>query len=262
MTYMTIEHAARYSWTAIEEKELPYGVLRFAHGYTRRANSMTVFGNTLIDSQELVDQCESFFSCHRQKAIFRIPPCLAAGKFDSFLDEGGYEIVGSSRVMSCVLEKRSSLQINILNLNIKDWLDSFCEISTEDLAQREVHMQLLQRIKGRPYFACLENEAGEPICCAIAILFNGVVGIHNVATSSAYKRRQLATGLLNALLVWGKENHATHAFLQVNQSNTAAINLYTKMGFRTLYRYWYREKDILTSLVRLPCFTGLRRETR
>ena len=45
---------------------------------------------------------------------------------------------------------------------------------------------------------------------------------------------------MSALLCWGWEQGATHAYLQVNASNAPALALYRAFGFRTAYEYWYR----------------------
>ena len=92
MTFMTIENAARYAWPAIEEKKLPYGLLRFAHGFTKRANSMNLFSNAAVDGAELGDQCEDFFGVRKQPAIVRIPSFSSMSRLDRYLKACGYEV--------------------------------------------------------------------------------------------------------------------------------------------------------------------------
>jgi GNAT superfamily N-acetyltransferase len=243
MTYMTIEHAARHAWPSIEEKKLPYGLLRFAHGYTKRANSMNLFGNVFVNNVELVEQCEKFFGRRHQPVIVRVPSFSTTSKVDNHLKDCGYAMTSPSRVMTSVLGKACASPIKPLHLDVNAWLDVYYEISNGGLSQREIHLHLLRRIQGSPFYACLESESGDPVCCAIAILFNNIVGIYSVATNPAYKRRQYATLMLSALLAWGRARRATHAFLQVDENNEAAISLYNKVGFKTFYRYWYREQN-------------------
>ncbi len=242
MTYMTIEHAARHAWPSIEEKQLPYGLLRFAHGYTKRANSMNLFSNVYVDGIELAEQCEEFFGRRKQPAIVRVPSFSSTSKLDRVLQGCGYNVTSPSRVMLKALSKSCSSSIKPLHLDINTWLDVYYEISGEELSQRDIHTRLLRRVNGSPLYVCLENEVGDPVCCAIAIFFNDVIGIYSVVTSPEFQRRQFATLLLDALLARGRRGRATHAFLQVEESNEAAIKLYNKLGFKTLYRYWYREK--------------------
>ena len=243
MNYMAIEYAARHAWPSIEEKELPYGVLRFAHGYTKRANSMTLYSAYRLNARELVSQCEDFFCSRQQPAIVRISPFASMGRIDNYLSDCGYTIADPSRVMIAPLRIHRVPRVHVLQVSRQAWLDAFYEIGGVNSEQREKHESLLHTISGRTLFACLENDAGEPVCCAIGILFNDVLGIFNLATSPAFKRRQFATLMVDALLSWGRENQATYAFLQVNEINNAAISLYAKMGFGTFYHYWYRIKN-------------------
>ena len=39
-----------------------------------------------------------------------------------------------------------------------------------------------------------------------------------------------------------REQGARYAYLQVVQSNSVAVHLYEKLGYRKLYSYWYRVK--------------------
>lgn len=240
MTYMTIEHAARNAWPSITEKQLPYGVLRFAHGYTKRANSMNLYSAQQVDGVRLVRDCEEFFADYRQPSIIRMPSFTCPGRLDRFLEHSGYDEAEPSQVMTCQLSHIHQAAVHPLRLESHNWLDAYYQASGENAVKREVHEQLLLKICGEPFFACMENASGDPVCCAIGILYNNVLGIFSVVTDPAHQKRQFATLTINALLSWGRERKATHAFLQVDESNMSAINLYMKLGFRKFYRYWYR----------------------
>ncbi len=56
--------------------------------------------------------------------------------------------------------------------------------------------------------------------------------ITNVAIASRERRRGYATRLLEWLIESARCQGATRATLEVRESNTAAINLYTKFGFK------------------------------
>jgi ribosomal protein S18 acetylase RimI-like enzyme len=55
------------------------------------------------------------------------------------------------------------------------------------------------------------------------------------------RRRGAATAVNNALSVWAQRLGAEYAYLQVEAENQTAKALYTKLGFKHAYRYWYRD---------------------
>ncbi len=66
------------------------------------------------------------------------------------------------------------------------------------------------------------------------------VGMFNIATLARYRRKGVGTGIVRALAEWALENGAAQSYLQVMLTNSNAINLYTKLGFKYLYAYHYR----------------------
>jgi len=63
-----------------------------------------------------------------------------------------------------------------------------------------------------------------------------------MGTSPLFRRRGAARAILRTLTIWAQMQGASHAYLQVMESNTAARPLYRSTGFETLYHYHYREK--------------------
>jgi ribosomal protein S18 acetylase RimI-like enzyme len=72
------------------------------------------------------------------------------------------------------------------------------------------------------------------------VLERGYVGLFDIAVAPALRGRGLGTQSVQQLMKWGQANRAEHAYLQVMRSNTAAIRLYSGLGFSEAYPYWYR----------------------
>ena len=45
------------------------------------------------------------------------------------------------------------------------------------------------------------------------------------------------------ILKWGRTNGAEFGYLQVLDENNPAKRLYSKIGFRDKYQYWYKIKE-------------------
>ena len=242
MNFAAVEQATRYAWPAVEEQPMPYGILRFANGYTRRANSLVLSGSSASDFDCLRDDCEAFFSARSQPVMIRVPSLPSMSGLDSFLEINGYASEAPSMVMARTLSTGWGASPVARRLDRESWLDTFYTISGQPLGDRGNHQQLISQIEADAYYTTLDNVQGLPACCALAIHYHGVIGIYNVATAAMCRRQQFATQLLSALLKLGSEVGASYAYLQVEDSNLSAINLYEKLGFRELYRYRYRVK--------------------
>jgi len=61
-------------------------------------------------------------------------------------------------------------------------------------------------------------------------------------TAAQFRGRGLATAIVTVLSNWALQCGASHAFLQVNDDNAAALAVYRKFGFDTRYAYHYRAR--------------------
>jgi ribosomal protein S18 acetylase RimI-like enzyme len=58
-----------------------------------------------------------------------------------------------------------------------------------------------------------------------------------------YRKKGYGKLIVESLLGWGKANGAETAYLQVMLNNPNAISLYKQLGFKEVYKYWYRVKQ-------------------
>ncbi|MET7667071.1 GNAT family N-acetyltransferase [Micromonospora luteifusca] len=66
------------------------------------------------------------------------------------------------------------------------------------------------------------------------------LGLSLIEVLPVARRQGLARRLIHELAAWGVSSGATHAFLQVEQRNTAAVALYQRLGFTTHHTYLTR----------------------
>jgi GNAT superfamily N-acetyltransferase len=78
------------------------------------------------------------------------------------------------------------------------------------------------------------------VSCGLGVLDGEFFGIFDMVTAPGYRRQGCAHDLLSHMLVWARQEGAGSAYLQVLEGNGAAEHLYLRLGFRQLYRYWYR----------------------
>ncbi len=89
-------------------------------------------------------------------------------------------------------------------------------------------------------FTAVDQRSGEPLAHVLTIREGDAVGVFDVVTAAAHRGRGLASILLRRALADAQSSGAHCAYLQVVESNPAK-RVYERMGFRTVYHYWYRE---------------------
>lgn len=96
--------------------------------------------------------------------------------------------------------------------------------------------EALQLLCGDTAFGFAVTEGGVPVAYGgmLTVLDEGQ--ITNIATHPAHRRRGYAARVLEALLFEARQRSIAFVTLEARESNTPAIALYEKFGFRTVGR--------------------------
>lgn len=239
-TRMKLEQAAFSAWPALETQQLDDWILRFADGYTKRANSANATQAIGHLPDQRLDDIEAFFRARQQPPVFRLVSFAIDPAIDEKLIQRGYQFNDLSLVMTTA----TSIQTYKPDASVKfsyveAWLELFQQISGKIGSGQATHLRMLQSIKS-PHACVVIRESGQPVCCGLAVVSDGCIGLFDIATAESFRQRGLAKKICQTLLHWGAEQGAGTAYLQVVANNKAAINLYEGMGFRRTYEYWYR----------------------
>ncbi|MFN6562795.1 MAG: GNAT family N-acetyltransferase [Nostoc sp. ChiSLP01] len=235
-----IEDISLKSWPAFETINHHGWVMRFADGYTKRANSVTVLDEIGLHIEEKITYCESQYRARKQNPIFRLLSFTKPEVLDEKLAARGYEIIEPSLVMGMRLSERS---LNILppinQENLDNLLVAYHNLKASGEKPSAIHRMILAAIQSEVIFAsCKQND--EIVACGIGVLESGYLGIFDLVTSPTQRRRGYATAIIQVLLQWGINKGAYFSYIQVVQANIPARNLYEKLGYEPIYEYWYR----------------------
>jgi len=245
MNYTDIENAALNAWPALEEIHYPFGVMRFANGFTRRANSMTVNDSISIAPERLVAIAEAYYQSKSLPTAIRVNQVERPGLgdirgLDQLLQKREYGREGESAVMIRPISKLDSAITVDGQLAQSEWLQIYQSLSilTDDEV-RTLDAMLTKRRQNSCFFA-VNDGAGRARCCGMGILYGSAMGLYGVITHPHYRGQGMAYTLLQRLFACGAQRRAEYFYLQVEISNHLAISLYEKLGFTRLYNYWYR----------------------
>jgi GNAT superfamily N-acetyltransferase len=107
--------------------------------------------------------------------------------------------------------------------------------------ERAAHAERLRR-SPVPYrgFALVDAASGDALACGQIASEGPLVGLYDVVTAPAQRRRGLATLLCERMLSPELRDGAISAYLQVGAENEAARRIYRRIGFADAYGYHYR----------------------
>lgn len=238
--HRVVEEISLKAWPAFETINHHGWLMRFANGYTKRANSVTVLEQVDSDIEEKITYCESQYRARQQKPIFRLLSFTNPKVLDNKLVARGYQIIEPSLVMGLTLSERplnSPSSINRESLN--DWLVVYYNLKAIGEQPVTIHYKILAAIQSEALFVSLKQDE-EIFACGIGVLESGYLGIFDLITNPMQRRRGYATAIIQGLLEWGIDKGAFFSYIQVVKANIPACKLYEKLGYKPIYEYWYR----------------------
>jgi Predicted acetyltransferase len=245
MNAFELEEMSNNHWPALSTMLYDGWVLRFAEGYTKRANSISPLYPSTLDLERKIQVCEELYARHGLPAVYKLTPFVQPAHLDGLLEEMGYAMGGTISVQTLDLdqvpEEPRNRSVEIVESFTADWLDAYGALSGVQPEDRRVLERMLANIRTPAACASLRLD-GRVAACGMGVLERGTLGVFCVVTDPGYRNRGLGGQLMLRLLQWGKANEAKRSYLQVETGNAPALRLYAKLGYRELYKYWYRVK--------------------
>jgi len=191
------------------------------------------------DFADLVAPISAAYRHRDLQPLIRLSP-LAGSDPDKILATAGWALIGETLVMSAPIgEAVADPDCSIEAAPTEAWLGGFADARGIPPDRRAVHDRIIDRILPDRAFATAEME-GRPVAWGLAVAERGWVGIFDIVTLPAARRRGVARRMVTSLLAWGRDKGAGQAYLQVVAENEAGIALYRDLGFTEVYRYHYR----------------------
>jgi len=238
-----IEEASLNAWPALNSLLYDGWLLRFADGYTKRANSVTPLYASDLAASTKVGVCEALYRRQGLPPIFRLPAYAGMQELDVLLAARGYRQIDITSVQGRPLtageiSMTAGAEVLVGEEGLSRWLDTFHAINP---ARRDVqtHKAILGRVIGRMCPLVLRH-GDDFVACGLGILQGELLGLFDIVTRDSVRRRGYGRAVTESLLAWGRRQGAAYAYLQVMVDNEPAQRLYAGLDFSEQYRYWYR----------------------
>jgi N-acetylglutamate synthase len=244
MNIAQLEEIAFPAWAALETERYDGWVLRFANGYTGRANSVNPIYPSSLDLQEKIAYCQRWYAERGIQVRYRLNNAMHPPELDDVLKRLGYVRESDSKVMTVDLSNLLSLnpvhKIKIGSHPSDDWLANFCVLHPTHAPHIETMQSIFKRIEGQKYFATVVQN-GEAVAMGLGVREGSYVGLFDIVTRTDQRGKGYGKALVQALLDRAREAGASIGYLQVAANNAPAIKLYEGIGFQKAYDYWYRK---------------------
>lgn len=200
------------------------------------ATPFTRYPSTLGLEAKL-DFCEQVYRAADLPPMFKLTP--EHETIESFVASRGYTSEAKTFVQTHPLNRPVSAPNfdYVLEPAITaDWFEDYGTLvgKANDDTWEMFNLIMPQQVYGRIIVD------GQAVAIGRAVMERGYLGIYDIATAPDVRRQGLGQAMTERLLEWGQVNGARTAYLMVEEVNLAARSLYAKMGFQTIYTYWYR----------------------
>ncbi|CAG7603852.1 GNAT family N-acetyltransferase [Actinacidiphila bryophytorum] len=226
-----LDAVAARAWPATETAPLGDWTLRYAGGFTRRANSVLAVGDPGLPLDEALAEVERWYGERGATPYLQLPDSspYAAGAADRGWAREADTLVRTAPLAPLTLLPDAAEPVALSRTPDADWLAAYHR--TGDLADAALAV-----VTGGPsvWFARTPGAIGRAVVDGPWALFGAVEVI------PSHRRRGLALAVMGALARQAAREGATAAYLQVEADNDAARALYDRLGFTDHHGYHYR----------------------
>ena len=221
-------------WPPVESEALGEWELRWAGGFTGRANSVATTGSPGVDLVEAMATVQDWYANRDAPAMAQV---VLGSATEQVFREAGW-VPGNGFRDGAVVQVADLDPAYVADPDIvigtdltDDWLALYGRVDEAPDAARAVI--------GGPATAGFA-QLGNPVEAIARVVVTGEwAGLSAVEVLPARRREGVATRLVSTALAWAVQHGADKAYLQTMRDNTAALALYEPFGFVDHHEYRY-----------------------
>jgi ribosomal protein S18 acetylase RimI-like enzyme len=229
-----LELVAAAGWPPVEKSFLGDWQLRASGGWTGRGNWALAVGDPGRPIAAAVDAVTDWYRERGLRPTIAVPLPLGR-RVQPELDRRGWDTSMVSLVQTAVLADlpaSDASDVMLLREPTEEWLAS---VGGRKGGLPPAARTVLTGVPTARYAAGYAD--GSLVATARGTVIDGWLGIAVVGVDPGQRRRGWARRLTLALAGWAADEGAERAYLQVEETNTAARQLYERLGFHTAHGY-------------------------
>lgn len=230
------------AWPSVTTLYAEGCVLRFAHGYSGRANALSALRPGTVLTPALLDWAEALYRAEGLPPCVRVTPLLAEGT-RTMLEACGYRVRDRSVGMIGPASGGRDPRFRHAPKASAAWVRGVSRLQSG--AKKDADdalMAIVSRVKPDAAFATIEIE-GKPAAFGMSVAERGFAEIGAIIVDDDWRGQGIGRALVTSLMGWAAEAGAQHCYLQVEGGNAIAFQLYGSLGFTRLYDYQTMVRD-------------------
>ena len=238
----SIERATLDAVAPPAAQELEGWLLPFDKSTIRRAKSAVPLRHSNLDAKQLA-KIEVLYAERCLQAAFRIADVPGLANIQDALQRCGYRAEQPTLVLVGTVQNMRKISqatpAEVTTTPTPAWSAVYLGEGFDpvDGAHR---IQALSRSRHVVYASVQESD--QSVAAGTASLSHGWASIHGMRTLASSRGKGLAARILAGLADRAAAHALEKVFLQVEESNSAALALYRRAGFCTAWRYYYWQR--------------------
>ncbi|HEX5141155.1 MAG TPA: GNAT family N-acetyltransferase [Dehalococcoidia bacterium] len=208
----------------------------------KRASSVNAFYGSTRPLAEKIEGCEALYAKAGLPPIWRLTAFSKPSTLDGALADRGYVRFEPSLVQVSALNRPLGAPpegLRFESMILERWLEVSGGMRGRTPEQIESEFRRLHHGEV-PGYCSIAYDGDEAVACGLAMHEQEFAGLFDVFVTEEHRSRDIGTAVSAHLLTTARRMGATVGWLSVVAENVPALAAYRKLGFETLYEYWYR----------------------
>jgi ribosomal protein S18 acetylase RimI-like enzyme len=224
-------------WPALQTMLMGDWVLRFAQGYSGRANSASAIRAGADLSPNDLDHLVRLYREAGLAPAIRVTP-LCRSDLAQRLTRAGWRPIVTSVGMVAPADPDwwPAASVRLESTPAPEWIAGVTRWQEARKSNAAAFAAILGQIRSPAAFARVEAD-GVPAGYGMSVCDRDMAEIGSILLGPEFRGKGYGRALVESLIAWARETGAARVFLQVEENNAVAIGLYRSLGFEEVYRY-------------------------